>query len=151
MNLTSSVFEHNGKIPALYTCDGQDMNPPLFISDVPAKTKSLVLIMDDPDAVKPTGKVWDHWLVWNIPSSLREIKEGEEPKGVFGLGSSRHLGYKGPCPPDGEHRYYFKLYALDKKLELPEGSGKVDIERAMDGHIIEQAELIGLYIRKNSF
>lgn len=151
MQLTSSVFEHNSKIPSLYTCDGDNINPPLLISDVPEGTKSLVLIMDDPDAVKPTGKVWDHWIVWNISPKMKEIKEGKEPEGAFGSGSSNSRGYRGPCPPDGEHRYYFKLYALDKKLELPEGSGKAEIERAMDGHIIEQAELVGLYIRKNSF
>ena len=148
MKLTSSAFEHNGIIPFLYTCDGQDMNPPLLILDVPEKAKSLVLIMDDPDAVKPAGKVWDHWIIWNIPPDTKEIKAGKQPRGIYGKGTSNSLLYKGPCPPDAQHRYYFKLYALDRELDLPQGSMKIDVEKAMDGQIIEQTELIGLYTRK---
>lgn len=148
MNLTSPLFKYNEKIPPRYTCDGEDINPPLLISDVPKKAKSLVLIMDDPDAVKPAGKVWDHWVVWNIPPGTKEIKEGEEPQGVYGMGTSKNLGYKGPCPPDNGHRYYFKLYALDTEIALSYGSVKADVESAMEGHTLAQAELIGLYTRK---
>lgn len=148
MKLTSPVFVHNGKIPPKYTCDGLDINPPLLISDVPKKAKSLVLIMDDPDAVKPAGKVWDHWIVWNIPPRTKEIKEGNSVKGVHGKGTSGRTGYKGPCPPDAEHRYYFKLYALDTLLDIPAGSTKAEVESAMTGNILEQTELIGLYARK---
>ncbi|PIR69323.1 MAG: YbhB/YbcL family Raf kinase inhibitor-like protein [Candidatus Niyogibacteria bacterium CG10_big_fil_rev_8_21_14_0_10_46_36] len=147
MQLTSPVFEHNGKIPSLYTCDSENISPPLAILDVPEEAKSLVLIMDDPDAIKPAGKVWDHWIIWNIPPGTEEIKEGEEPDGVFGTGSGNNKGYRGPCPPDGEHRYYFKLYALDTELDIPEGSTKGQVEGAMNGHILTQTELIGLYVR----
>ncbi|MBI4114648.1 MAG: YbhB/YbcL family Raf kinase inhibitor-like protein [Candidatus Niyogibacteria bacterium] len=148
MKLTSPAFEHNGKIPPKYTCDGDDVSPPLLISDVPQKAKSLVLIMDDPDAIKPAGKIWDHWIVWNIPPDTKEIHEGKEPKGVYGMGTSKNLGYQGPCPPDDEHRYYFQLYALDTELTLSYGSIKADVESAIQGHILTQTELIGLYTRK---
>lgn len=147
MKFTSPSFEHNGKIPPLYTCDSENINPPFTILDVPDGAKSLVLIMDDPDAVKPAGKVWDHWIVWNISPKTQEIKEGREPEGKFGSGSGNRRGYKGPCPPDGGHRYYFKLYALDRELDIPEGSTKAEVESAMGGHILAQTELIGLYER----
>lgn len=148
MRLTSPVFANNQSMSSKYTCDGSDTNPPLQISDVPAEAKTLVLIMDDPDAMKPAGKVWDHWIVWNIPPNTTDIPEGQEPRGVHGLGTSSNLDYHGPCPPDGEHRYFFKLYALDRELDLYEGASKEDVEEAMDGHIIEQTELIGLYNRQ---
>ena len=151
MRLISSMFEHREKIPAQYTCDGNDMSPPLTISDVPDGVKSLVLIMDDPDA--PAG-IWDHWVVFNIPPDVTEIPESQEPRqtggqapGVSGKNSFGTLGYGGPCPPDREHRYFFKLYALDVELDLPEGASKAEVEQAMAGHIIEQAELTGLYAR----
>lgn len=147
MKLTSSAFEHEGKIPSKYTCDGEDINPPLTIADVPAEAKSVVLIMDDPDAVKPAGKVWDHWIVWNIKPDITEIAEGVEPEGVHGKGTSGNLKHHGPCPPDAEHRYFFKLYALDTKLDLPKGTIKAEVEKAMEGHIIEQTTLIGRYKR----
>jgi len=145
MKLTSEAFENFGLIPSTYTCDGADINPPLSISDVPKTTKSLVLIMDDPDA--PMG-TWDHWLVFNLPPGLTEIKEGIPPPGVSGLNSFKKTGYGGPCPPDREHRYYFKLYALDIELPLKEGARKAEIEKAMSGHILAQAELVGRYNRK---
>jgi len=150
MQITSSEFSNNGTIPSQYTCDGQDMNPPLEFKDVPGQAKSLVLIMDDPDAMKPAGKIWDHWVVFNISPDTKEIKEDQEPQGVYGLGTSNNLKYHGPCPPDGQHRYFFKLYALDIILALPESSTKKQVEEAMNGHILSQTQLIGLYKRNNN-
>lgn len=149
LTLTSSVFEHNGQIPSKYTCDSDNMLPPLSIGGVDGNAQSLVLIMDDPDAVKPAGKVWDHWVVWNVSPTTKEIKEGVEPEGVHGVGSGGNSDYRGPCPPDREHRYFFKLYALDTTLNLPEGSTKSDVEKAMEGHVMQEAELVGLYERTN--
>lgn len=148
MKLTSSAFKHNENIPAKYTCEGQDISPPLTIKDIPAEAKSLTLIMDDPDAIKPAGKVWDHWIVWNISVNSTEIPEGKEPQGVHGKGTGGNLDYHGPCPPDAEHRYYFKLYALDIKLNLPEGATKAEVEKAMKDHILAKAELMGKYEKK---
>jgi hypothetical protein len=145
MKLESPSFSNNGSIPEKYTCDGEDMIPPLKISDVPAGTKSLVIIMDDPDA--PAG-TWDHWIVFNIPTDTGEVREGVEPTGIQGMTSFKRTGYGGPCPPDREHRYFFRLYALDIMLSLPEGSTKKEILTAMSGHVIEESELIGLYNRK---
>ena len=145
MKLTSPAFENNGKIPSIYTCEGKDINPPLLISDAPKGTKSFVLIMDDPDAVKPAGKIWIHWVMWNIPPDTTEIAEGVEPHGIPGRGTSDILGYQGPCPPDAEHRYFFKLYALDAMLDLPVGYTKEQVEKAMDGQVIESTELVGRY------
>jgi hypothetical protein len=144
MELTSSEFKHNGKIPAKYTCDGEDINPPLEIDDVPIEAQSLVLIMDDPDA---PGGVWDHWIVFNIPPDTEEITERAEI-GIAGENSWGREDYGGPCPPTGEHRYRFKMYALDEKLDIQEGSTKDEVEQAMDGHILEETELIGRYERK---
>ncbi len=144
MKLASPAFADNGAIPPEYTCDGADLSPPLVISDVPSNAKSLALIMDDPDA--PMG-TFVHWVVWNIPPETREIRKGSEPDGVQGRTDFRKLGYGGPCPPSGTHRYFFKLYALDTKFSLPEGSTKKDLERAMQGHIIEQVQLMGTYKR----
>ena len=148
MKLKSSVFENNGKIPSEYTCDSENVNPPLIISEVPDNAKSLVLIMDDPDALKPAGKVWDHWIVFNIPVETKEVLENTEPEGVQGMTSFGKTGYGGPCPPDAEHRYFFKLYALDTELDLPHGSEKKEVETAMQEHIIEQTELVGKYERQ---
>ena len=145
MNLTSPAFQHNGNIPSEFTCDGSDLSPPLSISDVPANAKSLVLICDDPDA--PVG-TWDHWVVFNIPSSAKEISKGTEPQGTPGKNSWGRTGYGGPCPPSGTHRYFFKLYALDIILNLPAGSTKKQIEAAMQNHILAKAELVGLYKRR---
>lgn len=144
MKLTSTAFEDGGVIPSQHTCDGDDISPPLEISDVPPETQSLVLVMDDPDA--PAG-VWDHWVVFNIPPDTREIAEGHEPRGVHGKGTSGNLKYEGPCPPDREHRYFFHVYALDTELHLPEGATKQEVEAAVQGHILDQAELIGRYER----
>lgn len=144
MKLISSAFENGGRIPSKYSCDGENISPELKISDVPEDTKSLVLIMDDPDA--PVG-TWDHWVVFNISSSVGEIKEGEEPVGVKGKNSWGKTGYGGPCPPDREHRYFFKLYALDIELDLSEGATKKEVEDVMEGHVLEKVELMGRYER----
>lgn len=144
MNISSSAFGHNESIPSQYTCDGADINPPLSISGVPDGVKSLALIMDDPDA--PVG-TWDHWIVWNIPPGLGSIVEDSVP-GIQGKNGWGRSDYGGPCPPRGTHRYFFKLYALDRLIDLGSGASKAALEKAMQGHILAQAELIGLYQRK---
>lgn len=147
MEILSSAFDHEGKIPTIYACDG--ISPPLKFTNVPENTKSLVLIMDDPDAKDIVGYTWVHWLVWNIPPATKGIAEGSVPvdalEGKNGMGTN---GYQGPCPPVGRtHRYFFKLYALDIVLDLPEGATKEQLEEAIEGHILAEAELIGLYSR----
>lgn len=148
LQLTSPVFGHNSAMPSRFTCDHESkgkINPPLQLSGVDPNAKSLVLIMDDPDA--PTG-TWDHWVVFNIPSTITTIAEGQEPEGIPGKNSWGTTGYGGPCPPNGEHHYFFKLYALDTILDLTAGATKAEVEAAMQGHIFRQAELIGLYARQ---
>jgi Raf kinase inhibitor-like YbhB/YbcL family protein len=146
MKLTSTEFLDNQFIPSKYTCDGEDINPELNISGVPSGTKSLVLIMDDPDA--PAG-TWVHWIMWNIKPETTSIAEGSVPKGaVEGITSFNKTGYGGPCPHQGTHHYNFKLYALDTLLNLSPSSKKEDLVLAMQGHILEQTILIGLYKRK---
>ena len=140
MKLTSPVFAHNAIIPPKYTCQGEDISPPLTINDIPESTVSLALINDDPDA--PMG-TWDHWLIWNIKPTA-EIKEDSAP-GIQGKNSWGRNDYGGPCPPSGTHRYFYKLYALDLELDLAKGATKAQLEASMEGHILEQAELIGLY------
>lgn len=143
MQLTSPSFAHNEKIPVKYTCDGESINPPLQIAGVPAEAKSLVLIVDDPDA--PMG-TWVHWLMWNIAPTQMEIAENSVPTGVgLGVNGRGKFQYGPPCPPSGTHRYFFKLYALDTVLTLPEGSSKAELENALQDHVIDSAELIGLY------
>ncbi len=142
LRLTSPAFSSQGRIPSLYTCQGDDTSPPLKIESILSGTQSLVLIMDDPDA--PMG-TWDHWVVWNIPPTMTEIHEGEEPQGVGGKNSWGRTGYGGPCPPSGTHRYVFKLYALDTMLNLKKGATKREVEQAMQGHILAQTQLVGLY------
>lgn len=142
----TSVFENNSQIPSKYTCDGQDLAPELTISDVPEGTKELVLIVDDPDA--PVG-IFVHWVLYNIPTNTAKIEEKNLPQGAKqGFSDFRRNGWGGPCPPNGQHRYFFKLYAIDKTLDMPEGVNKAKIENAIKEHIIEQAQLIGLYKRK---
>lgn len=153
ITLQSIAFENNGNIPSKYTCDGENIIPPMSIEGVPEGAASLVLIMDDPDipqSVKDSMgiEVFDHWVVWNIPPDTSSIEEGVEPEGVAGANSGGGTGYTGPCPPDGEHRYIFKLYALDTTLDLPQGSSKTEVEQAMGGHIISETQLIGLYARE---
>ncbi|MDH7517653.1 MAG: YbhB/YbcL family Raf kinase inhibitor-like protein [Candidatus Thermoplasmatota archaeon] len=144
MKLFSSAFRDGETIPSKYTCDGSDVSPPLSFSDVPENTKSLALIMDDPDA--PMG-TWIHWLVWNIPVNKTVIEENEGLKFPQGLNDFGKIGYGGPCPPSGTHRYYFKLYALDTMLNLNEGAKKEQLVSAMSGHIIEETQLMGKYSR----
>lgn len=148
MNIISPNFPPNGQIPSKYTCDGDNINPELSIEGVPNEAKSLVLIMDDPDAVKVTGKVWDHWIVFNIPSNTMIISEGQEPPGIHGKGTGENLKYSGPCPPDGEHSYVFRLYALDREINLPEGITREQLDEAVQRYIIDQTELIGKYKKK---
>jgi Raf kinase inhibitor-like YbhB/YbcL family protein len=151
MNLTSSAFTHGAMIPKKYTCDGRDISPPLSWSDPPEKTESFALIMDDPDA--PMG-TWVHWVIYNIPATARGLSEGvptdaELPDGSRqGRNSWHRIGYGGPCPPSGTHRYFFKLYALDTKLNLASGVTKEELFQAMAGHIVTQAELMGRYSRR---
>ncbi|MDP2641007.1 MAG: YbhB/YbcL family Raf kinase inhibitor-like protein [Candidatus Yanofskybacteria bacterium] len=151
MKLISSAFGHNEQIPGKYTCEGEDINPPLEIHNVPDSAKSLVLIMEDPDVPKHlrADGMWDHWVKFNIPPATKMIPEGEEPEGVSGAGTSGNLGYHGPCPSNREHRYFFQVYALDEELPLREGAAKRDVEAAMAGHILEEAVLIGLYEKKS--
>ena len=149
MNITSPAFEHNGSIPSKYTCDGANISPPLVFSDVPEGAKGLALLMDDPDvpkSIRPDG-MWDHWVVFNIDPATTEIPEGQNPAGTLGVNTGGNTAYGGPCPPDREHRYFFKLYALDTELTLSTGATKAQVEQAMQGHIIDQAELMGRYNR----
>jgi len=146
MKLTSPVFKNQTLIPARYTCDGENINPPLLISQVPDSAQSLVLIVDDPDA--PVGD-WVHWLVWNIPAETKEIREGEKIEGaVEGFNDFHQQAYGGPCPPGGTHHYHFKLYALDQLLNLPATASKEELLKAMSGHIIDRDVLVGLYQRQ---
>lgn len=146
MKIASSAFQNNQLMPAKYTCDGDNINPPLTFSDVPQGTKSLVLIVDDPDA--PMG-TWVHWTVWNIDPTTNEIKENSIPTGtVEGMTSFGKPGYGGPCPPAGTHHYFFKLYALNTTFSLESSSDKSQLEKAMSSHILASAELVGLYSRK---
>lgn len=151
MRIASLAFAHNQSIPKKYTCDGENINPPLVFSDVPSEAKSLALIMEDPDVPKHirSDGVWDHWLAWDIPADTKEIPEGKEPDGVIGKNSGGRRGYSGPCPPDREHRYFFKLYALDVlSLHLNDSVSKKDLEKAMNNRILAKTELIGLYQRQ---
>jgi Raf kinase inhibitor-like YbhB/YbcL family protein len=143
LEVRSTVFSQNGHIPPVYTCEGEDINPPLEISNIPAGTKTLAIIMEDPDA--PMG-TFDHWLVWNIPPNAA-IAERSNP-GISGTNSFGKTGYGGPCPPSGVHRYYFRVYALDAELNLLAGADKRTLQQAMEGHILSQGELMGQYQKK---
>lgn len=144
MKLTSSAFSEGRIIPSLYTCEGKNVPPPLEISAAPLAAKSLVLLMDDPDVPKTlrADGMYDHWVLFNIPSSTQRI---EKHLGITGRNTSGRNEYTGPCPPDREHRYFFKLYALDTKLSLREGASKAEVEQAMQGHILSQCQLMGRY------
>jgi Raf kinase inhibitor-like YbhB/YbcL family protein len=143
--ISSPAFENSGTIPSRYTCDNIDVNPPLLIENVPSAAKSLVLIVDDPDA--PVG-TWVHWVVWNIDPGVSEIKENSVPKGgMEGVNDFRKHAYGGPCPPSGAHRYFFKLYALDRTLGIASHSEKAHVEKAMSGHVIASTQLMGKYRR----
>ncbi len=141
----TTVFEHNGQIPSKYTCDGEDVAPILNISDVPSTAKELVLIVDDPDC--PIG-TWVHWVLYNIPTDTKVIDNDNLPSEIKeGMTDFKRLGWGGPCPPNGVHRYYFKLYAINKNLSLKEGATKKQVMDEIKDNIIEQTELIGLYKR----
>jgi Raf kinase inhibitor-like YbhB/YbcL family protein len=145
LQLKSPAFPYNGPIPQNYTCDGDDINPPLFISSNHPKTHSLALIVEDPDA--PT-KPFTHWVLWNIAPTTYEIKENSLPPGsIEGHNGFGLIGYRGPCPPLGNHRYHFQLYALDTQLTLPRGSTKTQLQAAMKDHILEKTLLVGQYSR----
>ena len=145
MKITSSAFQEGGNIPSKFTCDGLDTSPPLQITSIPSNAKTLVLIADDPDA---PGGLFTHWLVWNIPLQTSSIAEGSAPKGVHGTNDFGKSGYRGPCPPPGTHRYSFKIFALDRELDLRAGAKRSQLDAAMKGHVIAQGELLGRYARK---
>jgi len=146
MKISSPAFENNADIPAKYTCDADDINPELKIAEVPENAASLALIVDDPDA--PAGD-WVHWLVWNIPVEAAQISENSVPVGaVLGKTDFGKQAWGGPCPGSGKHHYQFKLYALDTNLDLPAVSSKPELLKAIDGHILDQASLVGLYERQ---
>jgi Raf kinase inhibitor-like YbhB/YbcL family protein len=152
MTLTSSAFSHFGKIPRKYTCDGEDISPPLSWSNIPQGAKSLVLIVDDPDAPDPRAPkmTWVHWVLYNLPPDVQGLPEGvtQLPAGTQeGLNDWKRTGYGGPCPPVGEHRYFFKLYALDTLLPDLGHPTKRQLEQAMQGHILEETALVGTYSR----
>lgn len=140
IKIFSSAFEANGTIPKRYTCKGENINPPLEFEGIPEETESLVLIMDDPDAPM---KTFTHWIVWNI-EPVAKIDEDSIP-GVEGINDFRKIGYGGPCPPSGTHRFFFRVYALNKQLELKAGSGRKELESEMIGHIIAEGELMGKF------
>ena len=155
MMITSPAFIHNGMIPAIHTCDGQNVSPQLEWKGVPASTKSLALIVDDPDAPDPAAPkmTWVHWVLYNIPVESAGLPEDATaamlPSGTLpGLNDWHRTGYGGPCPPKGKHRYYFKLYALDVVLPDLKQPSKSNLEKAMQSHVIARSELIGLYQRK---
>ena len=146
MKITSSSFQEGGDIPSKFSRDGQDINPALRIEGTPSNAKSLLLIMDDPDA--PVG-LFTHWLVWNIDPKTTEIAEKSVPKGaVQGTNDYPALGYGGPQPPSGTHRYYFKIFALDQTLDLKTGAKRAEVDAAMRGHVTAQGELMGRYSRQ---
>ena len=143
MKITSSAFQEGGEIPSKFSRDGGNVNPPLRFEGTPTNAKSLVLIVDDPDA--PVG-LFTHWLVWNIDPKTTEIPERGVPKGaVQGTNDYPNLGYGGPQPPSGTHRYYFKMFALDQTLDLRSGAKRQELDKAMSGHVIAQGQLMGRY------
>jgi Raf kinase inhibitor-like YbhB/YbcL family protein len=144
LQLTSPVFANNSKYPETFTCDGKNINPPLTISGVPADTQSLALVLDDPDA---TNGTFTHWVVYNIPHTTRQINQNSLP-GIVTGNSAGTKTYIGPCPPSGEHRYTFKLYAINKQLLAGSVNNKQQLEAAIKGKIIDDAELVGRYTKK---
>lgn len=154
LNILSKSFRNNEIIPARYTCDGQDISPPLDWSGIPAEAESLVLIVDDPDAPDPAAPkmTWVHWVLFNIPPNTQGLEEGipaaSLPVGTEeGINDWGRRGYGGPCPPIGKHRYFFKLYALDIVLPCFQDPTKTQVEKALQGHILAKAELVGTYTR----
>ena len=145
MNIYIPSFENNGKIPVKFTCDGENVNPEILIEDVPKGTKSLVLMVDDPDS--PGGN-WSHWLIWNIHPDVKVIKENSTPAGsVTGLNDFGEREYGGPCPSKGEHRYFFKIFALNKILDLSDDHRREEAIKAMNGAVLDKSEFVGRYSR----
>ena len=145
LTITTTAFTDGDKIPRLYTCDDQNVSPPLAWTGVPTSTVSLALIMDDPEA---SGGTWVHWVLFNLPGNLPGLDQGKNGGGIDGKNDFNKLGYGGPCPPRGSnHRYFIKLYALDQKLDLKAGATNAQLESAMRGHILAQGQLIGRYGR----
>jgi Raf kinase inhibitor-like YbhB/YbcL family protein len=152
MTISSAVFRHESAIPGRYTCEGDDVSPPLAFGDVPANAQSLALIVDDPDAPDPAApkRIWVHWVLYNLPPTTKELPEGIRanalPAGTHeGKNDWGNTGYGGPCPPIGRHRYFFKLYALDTTLSDLAQPSKATVEKAMQGHVVAQATLMGTY------
>jgi len=145
LTVSSTAFEHGAVIPAQYTCEGTGVNPPLHIENIPHGTQSLAIIAEDPDTSKG---VFDHWLLWNIPV-INRIAESAVP-GISGINSSGKTGYHPPCPPDGSHRYFFYVFALDSELQLTAGAGKKDLQDAMKDHILASGTLMGRYQRQRN-
>ncbi|MEX2054398.1 MAG: YbhB/YbcL family Raf kinase inhibitor-like protein [Candidatus Colwellbacteria bacterium] len=148
MKISSPSFEPMGLIPSKYTCDGGNINPPLKFSDIPEGAVSFVLVVEDPDVPKNVRAdgMFNHWLMWNMPGQILGVEEGIAPPGVEGKNTRGDRQYTGPCPPDREHRYFFKLYALDIELDLdPESVSKEDIYQVMEGRVLAEAELMGRY------
>jgi Raf kinase inhibitor-like YbhB/YbcL family protein len=150
MNLQSTAFTQDGEIPRRHTCEGDDVAPPLAWSDVPERTQSLALIVDDPDAPDPAApaRTWVHWVLVDIPPTASALPEGGRPLPGGcrdGLNDWQRTGYGGPCPPIGRHRYFFKLYALDTRLAKLQRPTKAELEQAMQGHVLAQAQLLGTY------
>ncbi len=143
MKIQSVAFEHNQPIPRKYTCDGENISPPFTFVDVPQEAKSLALVVDDPEAVVGT---FDHWIAWNLPPDTKDLSEDANVE-TQGRNDYGVLRYRGPCPPSGTHHYRFKAYALDTLLDLPEGASKRQLEKAMQGHILAEDELVGTYNR----
>jgi hypothetical protein len=154
MRITSTAFADNGEIPTVHTCEGRDIAPPLQFGGAPAGAKSLALIVDDPDAPDPAAPkmTWVHWVVYDIPPSAAGLPEGGAlPSGARdGLNDWKRIGYGGPCPPVGRHRYFFKLYALDTTLSFAHPPTKQQLEQAMKGHVLAHAELVGTYARRSA-
>jgi Raf kinase inhibitor-like YbhB/YbcL family protein len=150
IKIESSAFKEGGMIPVKYTCDGEDVSPALKWGELPTGTKSIALISDDPDA--PMG-TWVHWVLYNLPPDVRALPEKIPPKkslengAVHGTNDFKRFGYGGPCPPGGTHRYFFKIYALDKKIDLAPGAVKDQLVKAMEGHILDSGQLMGKYKR----
>ena len=150
ISVTSSAFKDGEMIPCKYTCDGDDISPPIDWSGIPADAKSVAMISDDPDA---PGGTWIHWVIFNIPPQVKGLPENIPPHktlengAIQGVNGSHQIGYGGPCPPSGVHRYFFKIYALDTVLSLKPGAAKKDLEEAMKAHILAQGQLMGRYKR----
>ncbi len=150
IKIKSPAFVPGGKIPGKYTCDGMDISPPLAWTSGPEKTKTFALICDDPDAPRDT---WVHWVLFNLPADIIELRENVPPERELesgakqGMNDFRKIGYGGPCPPGGTHRYYFKLYALDTEINLEAAATKSELLKAMEGHILAEGQLMGRYER----